>query len=76
MTNEELPAKVDREAKPLDLIYRLTTYQVRRSSPKLNKHVTEYNRWRASLPDHCWECPRFDSCYPARKCAHNPANNK
>lgn len=34
----------------------------------------DYNKWRQSLPDHCWECHYFQHCYPANKCTHNPRN--
>lgn len=34
---------------------------------------TAYNRWRANLPAHCWNCVKFDVCAPNRTCPFNKA---
>lgn len=36
----------------------------------------EYNKWRQSLPALCWNCDKFDRCYPKNKCMFNPNYKK
>lgn len=65
----------DKEARPLDNIYALTTYErIGRHKIKKSSDDYQYNKWRQSLPDDCFKCCRFDRCSPNRKCEHNPYN--
>lgn len=69
-------SNADKEATPLDPIYAISTAQRNSATPKVGRKpgidVVKWNEWRKSLPDSCWECRRFDNCYPARHCSKNP----
>lgn len=66
-------SNADKEATPLDPIYAISTKRINNGqSVKLDTRNEDYNRWRRSLPEHCWNCKIFDSCYPKRQCKHNP----
>lgn len=69
-----MSGKVDLEehVRPLDNIYAINEYQRHKSRSKSAASVaTLYNRWRASLPEHCWSCVRYDRCYPGFNCKWN-----
>lgn len=67
-----MSGKVDLEehVRPLDNIYAVGERQRHYPHAKHSK-AQEYNRWRASLPEHCWSCARYDRCYPGLDCKWN-----
>jgi hypothetical protein len=61
------------EAVPLDPLYAMTEYE--RNNPvkiKRRKNYAYFNKWRASLPDHCWTCANYHRCYVTKQCKWNP----
>lgn len=61
----------DKEAQPLDAMYALTNYD--KTASPVDRKADEFNKWRQSLPNQCWNCARFDSCTPGNRCNYNPA---
>lgn len=59
-------------AVPLDPIYAIgQKTRTVGTRPKVNS-APKWNRWRESLPDHCWKCSMYDKCHPRQRCKWNP----
>lgn len=61
----------EERAAPLDPIYAIGQ-KTRTVGVRIKNKAPRWNRWRESLPDHCWECSMYDKCHPKQRCKWNP----